>query len=389
MAKTVKRCLIPCAMWDMERLESWLEDMALEGWYLRQDGIFAGFASFEKVAPRKVRYRLEITPKKRGIMQDSSDTPDDEALSISESMGWQFVASHWQYYIYRCEDETASELHTDPELLSESINALRKRELSSIITLLFWICIYPLLKTWGETLRMIISLGTPLSALILLYIAWEATAALTKYLHLRKLRVKLREKGSLDRGLDWKKGHIAKRVLRNFSIVLLIAILTLGLIRWKNDESLYEAVDPDKIPFALPGDIYPDAEVSYVDGVIESRMRIRSDFLSPEIISVKTMCEINDERGRFDTFIIANYYEMRTEGLAKSLYGEMRRQAPRARHYSELEYPELSTDEEFYYIDISPTVILRKGNKVLRVTFSIYSDRIEPELWLKAFADSL
>ena len=30
MAKTVKRCLIPCAMWDMERLESWLEDIALK-----------------------------------------------------------------------------------------------------------------------------------------------------------------------------------------------------------------------------------------------------------------------------------------------------------------------------------------------------------------------
>ncbi len=389
MAKTVKRCLIPCAMWDMERIESWLEDMALEGWYLRQDGIFAGFASFEKVEPRNVRYRLEISSAKRGIFADGTDTPDDEALSLSESMGWQFVASHWQYYIYRCEDEAASELNTDPVLEAQAINALKKRELSSIILLLFWMCIYPLLKTWGETLRMVLSLGTPLSLMILLFIAWEAGTALIKYLHLRKLRIKLRKKGSIDRKVDWRRGRTAKRILRNFSFVLFIAIIIVSLIRWKNDESIYEAVDPDKLPFAMLEDIYPEAEVRYVDGVIESQMRIRSDLLAPKIISVKTMCEIEDSEGEFDTFIIANYFELSSEALARSLYGEMRRTAPRARHYSELEYPELAADEEFYYTDVSPTVIMRKGCKVLRVTFSLYSERIDAELWLKAFADSL
>ena len=389
MAKTVKRCLIPCAVWDMERLECWLEDMALKGWYLKQDGIFAGFATFEKVKERKVRYRLEITPSKRGLFADCADTPDDEALQISESMGWQFVASHWQYYIYRCEDPSASELNTDPELQALSINALKKREFSSIVIMLFWMCIYPLLKSWGETLRMVLSLGTPLSAMILLFIIWEAAAALIKYFHLKKLRKKLASGGSFDRTIDWRRGHLIKRILRNFSWMLLAAIIITALARWSNEQTNYVSVDAQNIPFALIEDIYPDAEVQYVDSVIESQVREHSDLLAKRMISLKTWYEGDLNGEKFDGFIIASYYEMRSEALAKSLYAEIRNSTHRARHYTELEYPELETDEEFYYIDISPTLILRNDNKVLKVTFSNYGGFEDSEHWLKTFAESI
>ena len=49
----------PCPSYDIEGMESWLSDMAAEGFVLVKDGIFAGVATFEKTEPRKLKYRLQ------------------------------------------------------------------------------------------------------------------------------------------------------------------------------------------------------------------------------------------------------------------------------------------------------------------------------------------
>ena len=90
MAKTVKRCLIPCAMWDMERLESWLEDMAAKGLILEKDGFFLGFLSFIKAEPQNLAYRLEAADTKGGIFADGNGEPADEVIDpieVIESIG--------------------------------------------------------------------------------------------------------------------------------------------------------------------------------------------------------------------------------------------------------------------------------------------------------------
>ena len=51
--------LPPCPPYDVEATESWLEDMAAQGWMLEKDSIFLGVAAFDKAEPASVRYRLE------------------------------------------------------------------------------------------------------------------------------------------------------------------------------------------------------------------------------------------------------------------------------------------------------------------------------------------
>ena len=43
--------LPPCPPYDVEATESWLEDMAAQGWMLEKNNIFLGVAAFEKAEP--------------------------------------------------------------------------------------------------------------------------------------------------------------------------------------------------------------------------------------------------------------------------------------------------------------------------------------------------
>ena len=50
--------LVPCPSYDVEGIESWLEDLAEEGLFLTNDGFFCGFGFFHKEEPKKVKYRF-------------------------------------------------------------------------------------------------------------------------------------------------------------------------------------------------------------------------------------------------------------------------------------------------------------------------------------------
>ena len=52
----------PCYKWDVEGIQTWLEDMAAKGLHLEPDGGLFGIFSFLKGEPKQVRYRL--TPVK-------------------------------------------------------------------------------------------------------------------------------------------------------------------------------------------------------------------------------------------------------------------------------------------------------------------------------------
>ena len=60
--------LPPCPPYDVEATESWLEDMAAQGWMLEKDSIFLGVAAFDKAEPASVRYRLGAPPRPVGAL---------------------------------------------------------------------------------------------------------------------------------------------------------------------------------------------------------------------------------------------------------------------------------------------------------------------------------
>ena len=93
MAEKVKkrRLLEPCPAYDVERIESWLQDMAREGWVLEgQSAYWLGFFTFVKADPQEIRYRLEPKTERHS---DFLNSPDEDEVELYKDMAGNLLPS--------------------------------------------------------------------------------------------------------------------------------------------------------------------------------------------------------------------------------------------------------------------------------------------------------
>ncbi len=113
--------IAPISIYDVPAQQAWLEDMAARGYFLSeyQAGVFT-LASFTKVGPEAVRYRLEPMAAKEAY-------PDAARREVYRSLGWEYVSTAGKtMYVWRCDDPAAPELHTEPETEARAYDRLRR-----------------------------------------------------------------------------------------------------------------------------------------------------------------------------------------------------------------------------------------------------------------------
>lgn len=119
---------IPCSLYDIQGLQSWLDEMAREGLFLHHLSNSNDRAYFESGEPRPVRYRLDPCGKGR-----RKDKEREEAYA---QMGWRFVTRMRRgFYIFSCDDPETPELYNDPQSLSVALEKQVDRETRSIVCL--------------------------------------------------------------------------------------------------------------------------------------------------------------------------------------------------------------------------------------------------------------
>ena len=111
--------LRPANVYDVAANETWLEDMAREGYRLTG---FTGWSGiFEKVEPAECRYRMSPLLKKE-------KAPDPEWAETCAQMGWTYAATlGGAFHVWRCDDPEAPELDTDPVVQGEGYRYLERR----------------------------------------------------------------------------------------------------------------------------------------------------------------------------------------------------------------------------------------------------------------------
>lgn len=113
---------IPYRFYQVDAIESWLDEQAQKGLFLRRILPF-GQASFRKGAPQPLRYRVDV---KRGI----GYTGEQERIAAYQEMGWDYVWDLTPYMdIYCCGDPSAPELNTDEETLHQVLDRRLTSEL--------------------------------------------------------------------------------------------------------------------------------------------------------------------------------------------------------------------------------------------------------------------
>ncbi|MFF5995082.1 DUF2812 domain-containing protein [Lysinibacillus sp. KU-BSD001] len=220
MNKTVRK-LRPSDYWRIGEHESWFQDMAAKGFHLKKMGLY--FAHFVKGEPKKMRYRIDVSLKKK-------ITP--EQIEMYSDSGWDYVTDYQFFKVYSSPVElNAPELHTDPAEQSFTLKALDKKLAfnASILVAAIIFIIGMLSASWflDRTPTYILVEGMAIQQTILtIFIAYLTYTSLQAAISIRALRKSLINGKPIDHHAPWKKHHRLNSVI----VFLFITVVGLGAI---------------------------------------------------------------------------------------------------------------------------------------------------------------
>lgn len=162
--KTVRK-FTPMDPYDCIALETWLEDMARRGLFLKKFRPL--FCTFERGEPAELRCRVE--PWRRPWDEE----PPQAMLDLYEEFGWEQVGEiNRDLLIFSARDPAAPEPHTDPETQLSQWRRVRKSLLwgvlwtAAIFALVLAAAVWSLWRT-GRPILDLLTTNTPLLLVLL------------------------------------------------------------------------------------------------------------------------------------------------------------------------------------------------------------------------------
>lgn len=362
-----------------DAMETFLEDMAKKGWFLKKVGYFLPFYQFEKGTPAPVRYRLEPIP-------DTVRTPSQEMVQFYEEFGWKYLTpfSHF-FFIFVAENPDTPEIHCDPLVQAKGYKRMCRN--FSVFGL-------------AALVLLTIFLGIPLyhpgflldcprfSAFALVTLLSFAVLILWSVLRLWKIYRTL----SHGNPISHRKGYL--HILSLQTIVLALFVLFLlpfsdKLMEWDENDQITQALATAEeplpyVPLAEMG-ISPDwVQKPYAPITIGSEhsdsnyVRSRSNFLAPATFQIsQTAYHTDPNMPAVATSMTSYYGEMSNSFLAKIVgmdLANLYASTPGISGYKmEKEPLSLSGFSEAYYGDLlgnAQLLLLRQGNRVLIVHYA-------------------
>ncbi len=358
----------PCPSYDVEGLESWLSDLSREGLLLEKDGIFCGIFTFCRTAPQQAKYRLEAVKKRSGPFSDGDEVPSQEVQELSETYGWEYLATYGEFQVYRTLDPQARELNTDPQVHALALKAVRKRQRWNLIWALIEIAFLV-----GFSLRRIffleaLALGSPVMLLFLMMVVWSLLGSFRTLLHLNRLCQKLKNTGTIDHEKDWKKAALPFRAARIFYLLMLALLMVLlcrSCANTANDAGEISLGDySGDPPFVTMADLAPEGQYTAENSAYSNTVRQWSDWIAPVNIHWLEQAQVKTAAGTVSGPLAVYYHETVHPWIARQLAQEYLEKLNGSKYFQWMELPELDADYAVAFSP-SPTVILQKGNVVV------------------------
>lgn len=390
--------ICPCFSYDIEGIQTWLEDLAAEGLLLEADGTFLGIFTFQKTRPQKVRYRLAPIKQKKGFFSDSSDGPEAEEQEFSAQCGWEYMVRYGSFHIYRATDPAARPLHTDPAVQAMALGALKKQRRNAVISqVLFWVIWFTLRGTSVFTLFLTGALLGPLHiAAVTGLVLWVSLRLLAFAIRLSRYQKRLRLGDSLEQRRDWKKTVPAVWCgkLLPWALALVLAITWgMGL---KNS---YERVPLDEIPQPLPfaslADVFPGAELDNSSAMGDYGTAVHYSTALSENYEWNETADITAGDLSGYGILRLNYHETASEFLAKGVAEDYYRSEAaryRGKRFEDITAPETGLDNVRVYSSYGTLhVLIQHENKVIHAVV-LLKDRNQNnhwQAWLEAMEQKL
>ena len=369
--------ICPCFSYDVEGIQTWLEDMAAQGLVLEADGTFLGIFTFQKTTPKKCQYRLAPIKEKKGFFSDSLDGPDAEEQEFSKHCGWEYLVRYGSFYIYRATGDDVRPLHTDPAVHSMALEALKKQQHGSIISLILNFIIYSLVS---HNLFSFFRSGTVIGLTFLLSLIffgiWLVGSSIAAIIRLSRYQKRLQRGDDLEQRKTWKKNALLVRCTKFLPTVCFLVFL----FSWLHSLSLaYNDIPlteyPEDPPFAVLEDIFPEAEIDREADFLDYNTVTHYSTALAENYEWRQEDTVATETGSYHCILRIEHHETVSKLWAKGLFWDYytyERLRYRGKRYEEFDAPQTGFDEVKVYSSYGILhILIRQDHVVTHATVSI------------------
>jgi hypothetical protein len=249
MNKTVYK-LRPSDYWRIGEHESWFQDMAAKGFHLKKMGLH--FAHFAKGEPKKMKYRIDVSIKKK---------ISPEQIQMYADSGWDYVTGFQSFHVFSSPSSLgAPELHTDPAEQSYTLKELNKKLglNAGIVAAAMIFMIGMLFSIWflDGTPTFVLVEGIAIQLTILTsYMGYLAYTSLRAAISIRALRKNLIEGKSIDHHAPWKKHYRLNSIITFlFTVVIGLSAILPFIQLVKSDTKTLPVESPD-LPIVRLADV--------------------------------------------------------------------------------------------------------------------------------------
>ncbi len=381
--------LFPIDYYDVGGIESYLHDMAAEGYFLKKLGVFA---YYDRGEPKKVTYRLEP------LMKEETK-PNDDIISDYFAFGWHYICTmpNQTFHIYASYDDMPKELHTDVITQSYSYEylteRLEKNKNINILGAVFYIILMAVCSVMGNfDVKYYVESWTSFYLPIVILLGLVSV--------LRSVSVAKRIKSfysDLKSGIPirhrtrYKKkygDYILLTVIMLFSISAIAKAIYVPSHEWSASLADYKGNIPtitlediEKEPFETEERVLQTGKYNGVDW--NNMIEYHWSELAPVMYEIKQNGIVqtefwNDNSGEYTPSLRTDYYELRFKFLRKPLIENIIDYETELLRYKEMTVEEiLNTSFDYaYFVQEGEWQLLfaYKDNKVICVRYHGYGD---------------
>lgn len=378
--------LCPCNNYDVEGIQTWLEDLSREGLHLSKEGTTFGLLTFEHAAPRHFRYRMEAIGK--------SDGANHEFHDIAAEFGWEYVCDYGSFQIFRSGDPQARELNTDPAIQAATIKRLTRQQIIELLLAFVYLFVMSLLRHWNW-FRFYYSaiaagpLATFLFIFTLLMIPFRVAVNLYHLFLLRRnLKTGLLNRRKDPEYLGW---------LRVLPYLTLCFGLILQVCAMPDVAKIHDVRDYSQDPpfvtladFSNPSDTYEYS--TFLDDYYNRYALFERSVAPVNMEWTENISFTRPDGTTYSGHMILTYHETCgewfAEGLANDYYTKDRLRYDR---FEEQNAPNLGVDSIRVYSNHSLYVLIQHNNIVVRAVVSLNDGDTDPAWlrWASAMAQQL
>lgn len=245
--------LMPYEPYEIDAIESWLDEQAQKGRFLSQ--AHGRWLQFYRDAPRPLRCRIDVKP--------DPGYHEDRAAAFRD-MGWEYVCElSPQLDVYTCGDPAAPDLNTDEDTLHSVLDGLlRKKQIGNVLAALllvpyvYFVLVLPLLRSHYTGLYEALLGGYIflLPALLLVLVCW-LTALIRGFIDARNARRRL----MLHRTYHTEKRAKRRQLWAALSLLTLAAALCCLFAASRSSSSSTDRYfDPADYPGPTVTQVFPD-----------------------------------------------------------------------------------------------------------------------------------